>query len=289
MAKKQVVKKNISGIQVIKTLQVLLQGNYTMSELIQILNKNEPEPVFNSNVISKYINTCRFLGFEIPKIHNKYFLAKLPFTLKLTLRDLELLETFQKIASEKLTSKPNKLFNDFIYRLNKYSNKDIIKVDQKTVELTKELFDKAVQEKRQIALMFRVKNIVECIPLEIVEYKNKTCFKVLHKGKEKNISVHRISGMEILGKVFSLEPQEGVKVVYKLTGDLAKRYTPREYEEVLNLDLPRYIKISNCGEDKKELLSRLLRYDKDCEIISPKEYRDEMKLMINSMLRNYGE
>ena len=34
-------KKNISSMQVLKTLQVLLQGNYTMQELVSILNENE--------------------------------------------------------------------------------------------------------------------------------------------------------------------------------------------------------------------------------------------------------
>ena len=57
----------------------------------------------------------------------------------------------------------------------------------------------------------------------------------------------------------------------------------------MSADLPHYIKVSNVGEEKSELLSRLLRYDKDCEIISPRNYREEMKLIINSMLENYGE
>ena len=65
-------KKNLSSMQVIKTLQILLQGDYTMNELIEQLNANESEPIFNNSVVSKYINTCRYCGIEIPKIHNKY-------------------------------------------------------------------------------------------------------------------------------------------------------------------------------------------------------------------------
>ena len=64
-------KKNLSSMQVIKTLQILLQGDYTMNELIEQLNANESEPIFNNSVVSKYINTCRYCGIEIPKIHNK--------------------------------------------------------------------------------------------------------------------------------------------------------------------------------------------------------------------------
>ena len=63
----------------------------------------------------------------------------------------------------------------------------------------------------------------------------------------------------------------------------------REHETLLQSGLPDYIKVANNGEDKDKLLSRLLRYDKYCEILSPKSYRDEMKLMIEKMLENYGE
>ena len=41
MATKEAVKKNMSGMQVLKTLQLLLEDNYTMSELIERLNKKE--------------------------------------------------------------------------------------------------------------------------------------------------------------------------------------------------------------------------------------------------------
>lgn len=289
MKNSKTAKKNISGMQVIKTVQELLQRDFTMSELVDSLNKKEKEPVFNSSVVSKYINTCRYLGFNIPKINNRYYLAKLPFSLNLEIRDLELLQTLQKVAVQKLTSKPNKIFNDFIEKLNKYSNKDIIKIEQKTVEITKELFDKAIAEKRRVRLMLKIKATIECVPLAIVEYKGKTSFKILHKNKERHIYVNRVSGLEILGKLFSLEEQEGVQVIFKLSGGLAQRYTLREHEQIISSDLPNYIRVLNVGEDKEELLSRLLRYDKDCEIMSPKHYREEIKSIINTMLENYGE
>ena len=84
-------------MQVLKTLQVLLQGNFTMQELIERLNKSEEEPVFNNSVISKYINTCRYCGINILKIHNRYFVASMPFGLELTSGDIGLLERLQNI------------------------------------------------------------------------------------------------------------------------------------------------------------------------------------------------
>ena len=58
-----------------------------------------------------------------------------------------------------------------------------------------------------------------------------------------------------------------------------------------NLRLVAHIakKYENTGEDKDELLARLLRYDKLCEIVSPQSYRNELKAMLNKMLENYEE
>lgn len=289
MATKEAVKKNISGMQVLKTLQLLLEDNYTMSELIERLNKKEKRPIFNNHVVSKYINTCRYCGFEIHKIHNKYFVAKLPFGLEFTSLDLDLLAKLQEIGLKKLANTAYKNFNSFIMRLNKFSNKDITTVSTKTIDFTFELFEKAILEKRKIMLRLRNKTSIDCIPLEKVESKSKTYFKILHKNKERQISIERISAIELLGKIFIAEDGIGERVEFKLTGELAKRYSPREHEEVNIVNLPEYIKVVNIGEDKDKLISRLLRYDKCCEILSPKSYREEMKLIIDQMLANYGE
>ncbi|MBO5737871.1 WYL domain-containing protein [bacterium] len=288
MSATQIAKKNISGMQVIKTLQLLLEDNYTMKELIDKLNANEEKSVFNNSVVSKYINTCRYCGIEILKIHNKYFVSNLPFGLKFSIEEIRLIEQLQKLALDKLTNKSLLLFNNFINKLNKYSNKDIVNVHKKTKEMVYELFNKALLERRKVCLMLKTKASLECIPVDIVNQQEKTFFKVLYKGKYRNLSVSRVSGLEILGKSFSLVKTSGQRIEYKLTGGLAKRYTLREHEELLRTGID-CIYIACDGENKEELLSRLLRYDKDCEIIKPQSYRDEMRKMLNNMLANYGE
>lgn len=286
MSVNQAVKKNLSSMQVLKTLQILLENNYTMTELIEKLNEKEKRPVFNNSVVSKYINTCRYCGIEIPKIHNKYFVSSLPFGLNLTLRDLELFETLQKTAQEHMGIRFNREFKKFLEHISKYSNKHIIRVEEKTSDLTKAIFEKAVQEKRKIRLMFRAKSVLDCIPIAIVESRGKKYFSVFYKGKEKNISIDRISGIEVLGKRFD-EEYTGQNIVFKITGELAKRYTLRENEQVI-FENDEYKTISNRGEQKDVLFSRLLRYDSSCEVLMPQNYREDMAKLLKSMLRNYG-
>ena len=289
MSANELVKRNISGMQVIKTLQLLLEGNFTMAELIEKLNQKEKESIFNNSVVSKYINTCRYCGIEIPKINNRYYVAKLPFGLDLEPKDYELLQLLQQTANEKLSGKLTKLFSNFIRKLNQYSNRDIIRVEKKNVKIAYEVFEKAVLEKRKIQLMLRTNVILDCIPLSITNYKNKPVFKVLHKEKERYVNVERVTGLQVLGNIITPEENLAKEVIFRIYGDLAKKYTLREHETEIARSMPNHITISNRGEDKDELLSRLLRYDKFCEIVSPQEYRDEFKMMLRNMLKNYGE
>lgn len=289
MSASEVVKRNISGMRVIKTLQLLLENNYTMGELIENLNKKEKEPIFNNSVVSKYINTCRYCGIEIPKIHNRYFVANLPFGLDLSFKDIDLLNRLEMVAEQKLANKSKQVFNSFLTRLNKFSNKSITRVEEGTMQEAFDTFEKAINEKRYIRLMFRAKAVMDCIPLDIIEYRGKRGLKVFHENKEKKVSINRISGMEVLGKISPVEESNGQKVLFKLTGGLAIRYNLRDHEEIVMQKLPEYITVSNVGENKKELLSRLLRYGEYCEIMSPKSYREEMKQILKSMLENYGE
>ena len=281
-------KRNLSSMQVIKNLQVLLQGNFTMNELIEKLNENENEPVFNNSVISKYINTCRYCGIEIPKIHNRYFVASMPFGMDLTNVDINLLENIQSVVKEHMTSKNCKIIDSFIEKLNRYSNKRIARVEKDTYQLTSELFESAVSDKRKIKLMLKTRVIMECIPLKIVENKGKIFFNVYYKNKERMIDSERVSGIEILTNKF-VQNFNDPSVIFLLREDLACRYDLRENEQYIKSDKKGWVAVSNRGENKDILFARLLRYDAKCEIVSPKVYREEMRQLLDDALKNYGE
>ncbi len=281
-------KKNLSSMQVLKTLQVLLQGNFTMQELIEKLNKNEPEPVFNNSVISKYINTCRYCGIEIPKIHNKYFVTNLPFGLDLTPVDIDLLDVLQNIVRRDMSSKYNKLFDSLLEKINRFSNKRITRVEKSSYKLTVEMFENAVSERRKIKLMLKNGSEYVCVPIKMTENQGKSFFNVFYKNKDRTIDTERVSGLEILSQKFVGNYNEP-SVIYVLRGELAQRYSLRENEQLLQPFDGHTIKVSNRGENKDILFSRLLRYDTDCEIINPKPYREEMAQIISSALSNYGD
>ncbi len=279
------LKKNISSMQVIKTLQMLLQGNFTMNELIEKLNAEESEPIFNNSVISKYINTCRICGIDIPKIHNKYFVASMPFGLELTINDINLLENFQNVVRGEMTSRYNKIFDNFLDKLNRFSNKKIARVEKDSHQASTELFERAVYEKRKIKLMFKNRIELVCIPVKIIDGKTRTLFHVNCNGKDRMIGTERVSGIEVLSEKF-VKNHDEKSVLFILKGTLAQRYKLRENEHIVNPYDGESMTVSN--ENKHILFSRLLRYDKYCEVVTPKPYREEMCQLIDDMLSNYG-
>lgn len=288
MATSQSKKMNIASLQVMKTLLALLENNFSMQELIEYLNKKEKEAVFNNNVLSKYINTCRACGVEIPKIQNKYIIAKMPFGLNLSVDDVDLLIQMQKICRESFSQKINNGFNAFIKNINKYSNKTILKVQKETINISYEAFEKAIIEERKIRLTFKTKSSIECIPLSITTHQKRTYFRIKENNIEKSIAVDKIIGIEILNEMFKTPDYEHNQAVFEVRGALAHRYNLRENEVLLRQN-NNSITIENTGEDMNLLLSRLLRYDSLCEVKAPATYRTEIIKIINDTLANYGE
>lgn len=282
------IKKNNSSINVLKTLLILMQDNYTMAELVENLNQQEKEPIFNNSVISKYINTCRYCGFEIPKIQNKYYLSQVPFGLSLSVREFTLIENLHQIARITCSKRVNKYINKIVKMLAKYANKIVIRVEDVSKDKMYSIIEKAVQEERYVRFLYRSKYSIDAIPLGIKNNNGKNYFTIFHNNEEKQVAFDKISGLEILNKSFG-ENNQNIEVLYKLTGGLAQRYSLRENEKIVDSVEGQFIVVSNIGERKEILLSRLLRYDSLCEILSPSSYREEMIKIIKETLLNYEE
>ena len=279
-------KVNLSSMQVLKTLLALLQGDYTMNELIKILNKNEKEEVFNNSVISKYINTCRHIGIKIPKIQNKYLVSSIPFGLELTEDDLDALKILQVMVNKTMSSIQANIFDKFYTKLNRFISRKVELVRKDEYLLSIELFERAVLKRRKVNLLFKNKVVLECIPLNVSEINGKLFFNVYNK-RVRMIDSSRLSGIEILSDKFA-EPFNGDQVtIFKLKGNLARRYEIRDNESREEGPDGTVI-ITNKNENKDLLFSRLMRYQDQCEILKPKAYRDDFEQFIIKTLENYG-
>ena len=285
MSTKKAGKKNQSSMQVLKTLKIMLQGNYTMENILDILNAEESEFIYNNSIVSKYINTCRYCGFDIPKINNKYIVASMPFGLDFSEKDLNVIKELQMAVQEFMACKYNTIFNKFLDKLSKYSNKTLWRMEKKTTKVVFECFERAIEDRRKIKLILKNKKTYECIPIKLIEEKKSSYFLVEINGKEKLISINSVAAIQS-SDIRYIKKFYNQSVLFRLTGGLAKRYTPRDCESVIKEPDGSLI-VTNRGECKEILLSRLLRYDTCCEIISPREYRQEMLDILVATLKNY--
>ena len=284
---KESLKKNLSSVQVLKTLKILMNGDYSMADLIEKMNENEEEPIFNNSVLSKYINTCRQCGIDIPKINNKYFLTKLPFGLDFSEEESELLEKLKNIISEEMTINSQKNFQIFVDKLNRFANKKITRVENKNYVLSFEAFEKALKNRRKVVLIFKNRYELVGIPITISKEKGKVFFQIFCKNKIRMIDAGRLSGIQVSNENFIGYMSEQ-NVVYTLKGKLAKRYELRPDEQLLKTSDDGSITVSNRCYNTEMLISRLMRYDDLCEIIAPESVKEQMKIAIDDTLKNYG-
>ena len=261
-------KKNLSCMQVFKTFQVMLKGDFSMQEIVEKLNSDEPDIIYNNSIVSKYINTCRYCGIEIPKVHNKYFITKVPFGLTLKYSEIDLLKSLENAISSSMSKKNFDILSNLINRIIGISSKKLTKIEPNDYQKVFEQFEYAVTGKRKIKLLFKNRDILECIPIKVVEQDGKVYLKVYNK-RHRMIDLSRLSGIETLYESFIPVKEDIVEVVYKLKPPLAQRYGLRSNEVKISEEKDGSIVISNQDENKEHLLSRLLRYDTYCEVLKP--------------------
>lgn len=285
MTNNQSCKLNNASMNVLYTMISLLEKPLTMKDLINAFSKYSP---CNNFVISKYINTCRFCKFDIVKYSGKYFLRKLPIKISFSREEEDLITNH--IANNAVKSNSNEIMNtisEFLFKLCRLTSFDAV------IEplLHKNTFINMFEEAMYSELMLELttcdgKNFV-CSPVEIKYIKDKTLLSVFHNDEMKDIPLEKVTSINRTSRKIAtgIIPHT---VTFRLMKDLAKRYSTRPHERIINTEADGSIIISNRSEDKEQLMKRLMRYDEKCEIISPKILRDEFKTKIDKILENYN-
>ena len=75
-------------------------------------------------------------------------------------------------------------------------------------------------------------------------------------------------------------------VMFRVKGGLAKVYDLREGEQISETHKPKKV-ILNYSEDREQLARRLLRYGKDCEVLSPIEFKSYFVKLLDEMAAKY--
>lgn len=278
-------KINIASYKVLRTLLTLFKKSMTMNELVSTLDNSDCAP-YNNFVASKYIHTCKSCGVDIQKIGGVYYVVNMPIGKKFTSKDSELLYELKAFADREASAKSNKIMTVIMDKVHMPFYKIGTGIKSSKNARVIKLFEKACFSKSGITVVFKDganhKYEPECIHVK----GNKIYFYVKSSDGDFEINPDEVIDIK-LDKKNAPKPKFDDSVIFEIYGDLAKRYQPREYEDMTTHRTKKCLVVTNKYEDRTELMHRLLRYGSLCKVVQPQSFVDDMKTMLRETLSNY--
>lgn len=288
-------------------LKLLYEDEATYEKVTQLLAVNDDEKLTTAVVLNKYLNTLKVFGIKVEKSNNKYYLLDTPYKINFDKVDLKSLLMFQEALSLLPKGKFQRELNSFIENvLLRLDNKARSYLQNSPINIYKDLSfyysqfetqilkcEKLIEDSQYIEISYfdksKVEKALKGIPVELKYLKRRICFVVHSKFDGFNVEIP-IDKIVSLKQLPTQSSNLGISttVVYKIKDNLAKSYKLKEFEVLERKDENGDLIIINKGEDYNSLLSRLMRYDVSCEIISPKSLKEDMINLINNILSKYN-
>lgn len=302
-------KLNEGCLKIFQLLKLLYEDKADYDNVVEIF-KDEIEEQTTNNIqvnLNKYINTLKIFGIKIKKEKHKYKLLSSLYSMKFSIEDLKsisiLVSSLQKFPEVELTEDIKEFVSSLELRMDN-EDKNILNCLNKIfgedfsfyyadVREQIEQCEQVCKENFVINLTYRKKNkdiTCKCSPKEVL-YDSKTAYlKVYDSVVKRNLEIPITSILSITKLPQIANPIEmNTTVVYKLKNRLAKTYKVKENEYTDGRDEYGNLIVINKNEVAENLIRRLLRYSYDCEVISPKHFRDEMQRAINEIINQYEE
>lgn len=294
-------------IRVLETLKVLYKDNASIQDIINHFEKIDPKNrTYTNEVILKYINTLKVFGFRFIKAKDKYVLLNFPNQFNFDneeLKALYLIENSAKLLpEERLKEEINKFLHELEKRFSdntrllshKMTKPDFrFKFDYgKYLNQIKE-YEKYCSDRQRIKIIYKnkygIQTSVMVEPNDIKYIENDVFLSVYNpiSAQIQDINFNSIIKIEQL-PLRSNPKSMFSSVTFQLKDNLAKSYKLKEGEKLLQINSDGSTVILNQQEDQTLLLKRLMRYGENCEVISPKSLREEMRQLIKETLKNYS-
>lgn len=294
-----------SSLRVLELLKALAKSPLTPSELLRLLEE-KTQKVYRKEVVTKYLNTLKLLGFNILKEKDKYYIDKNIEKMHFSATELSLLKYLEKYTNtinlETLQNNVYEALQTIERSFSAETNEIIAHTNIRTYRPKKNTNKKSenVQKferfcKEGLKLKISYKPDIHCeaegfkiAPLKILYKKGKA---VLIAYDYRN-TVYKEFLIDFITDC-EQSPQRHAKdypnaVTFRLKNRLAKSYVLKEEEKVLNCEDGTVV-ISNKTEDRDMLIRRLSRYFDQCEILYPKECREKMIKYVSDIQKLYEE
>lgn len=308
MGKKTPVKYNEACIKIFEFISMLYDGDVEFTKVIEHFSDGKYDGTSNTHVtLNKYLNTLKIFGIKVKKIKSKYKMFSSPYKLPLEMDDIKSIKLLKNAAEYLPDGKCKNDFQSFIHALELRFDENAFNVLQ-MLDMNPELspdfankkFDEQIKkcekyclDKQKLEISYinpngEVVNVL-CIPLEQVYEKRRVWLKAMGNNGHRvyEIPIDSIISVHQLPVISQKQYPHSATIVYRIKGRLAKNYKIRTTERIDRLEADGSKIVVNKDEDLDILLRRLMRYGTQCEIVSPKFFREEMVELINKTLSNY--
>jgi predicted DNA-binding transcriptional regulator YafY len=303
---------SISAYRVLYILLLLIQHrSLSLDKLNQYLLDNPLiERTYNSETITKYVNTLRRVGCEIPRANSgnnfHYELTKNPFPIALNEEKIKAAQQLLLLLASQPDEELHIRYHQFLQKVAWAVSND--KQEWMLFNTDDILASPSVKARRE--LLAKYKSLcLDAMVLEIAYQVDGDEIislslepnRVLTEGQRlfllgldrKNYQKIKLNLEKIIScKQLPFKAQNRTKqmsVVFEVSGRLSKTYRLYPNETILS-QTDSLLRIKARTDDYKSLLKRLLKYSSQCEVISPSYVRQEMKALIDTMLHTceYG-
>ena len=301
-------KYNESCIRIFKLMSLLAQGETPFADVIKLFaDENGNTSQISNVVLNKYMNTLKIYGVKVKKSKNIYHLLSMPFSITLNEHDLYAVALIKSATSYLPNGKTKTNITTFIEDIEKrydFNTKQLSTIvnSARNYDLSFyfKKFEKQISECEKhcnegynIQISYINKNVTTllvCVPQEIKYIEKNVYLSVYDPNKLQTIDIP-INSINSIAKLKEKTDDKKKKVytpvIFKLKGDLAKRYKLRDWEKINEVMDNGDIIVSNSGEDMQILLTRLFKYGKNCVVLSPKYMRKRLIKLVEKCLKNY--
>lgn len=279
-----------SGVKIFLILDILFESPKNIEEICKKLSRQGIKA--DKKTVSKYLRTIKQFGFQTEKRNGKFHVLSSPFESKENFEGAEIIfciiEHFFKnnIEYEPFKTKFENMFNLKINRKTHELIKEKFKISENITKNIQTVNNLIKQDKKEVNVLYKGKKLK--LSIKEIKFAKNGIFLCAKNKTERTISCLKLEYIEIIKpdktKISKFKPENGIN--FKIKNTLRKNYILKKGEVAHHFKDETII--TNSYEEKEEIFSRLLKYGKNAEIVSPKKERDLFQKKVKELIEHYN-
>ena len=300
-------KLNEGCLKIFQLLELLYEDKADYDSVISIFKDEFADQSTNNIqvILNKNMNALKVFGIKVIKENNKYKMLSSLYSMPFTLDDLKAISiitnSIKEFPDEEIDKNILSFINNIQFRMGNEDKNTLNNLSQNrnydfsfyysNIKDQVEQCQKICKEGFIINVFYISKGqeiSCKCTPQEVLYDTKNAYLKVYDTISRQNLEIP-VTNILSIAKLpqIAKKVEMTTTVVYKLKNRLAQTYKLKETETSEGLNANGELIVINKGEPFDKLLQRLMRYSYNCEIVSPKNLREEMIKLINKTLNNY--